>query len=53
MDFITTGTALNVLLSVDVVNFQTEITTMSPVEIHMLHVRMVSESFRYMCLMDA
>ena len=45
MDFTTTVTALNVLLSADVVQILTEITTMPPVETHMLHVRMVSDSY--------
>ena len=44
MDFTTTVTALNVLLSADVVAFQTGITTISPVETDMLYVRMVSDS---------
>ena len=49
MDFITTRTALNVLLSADVVDFQTGVTTMSPVEALMLHVRMVSDCYWHLC----
>ena len=50
MDFTTTVTALIVLLSADVVAFQTGITTMSPVETHMLRVKMVSDSYWNTCL---
>ena len=44
MDFTTTVTVLYVLLSADVVHILTEITTMPPVETHILHVRLVSDT---------